>query len=88
MIKQFKHMEQSSGSRAAAFIGIIGGMVRYIHLITIGDVMAINKLVEPAITAAICGFMGVLGKQLYKWSVQVLKLHISPWVKTFFKSKK
>ena len=80
-------MDHLSGSRTAAIIGIIGGMARYIHLVVIGDAIALNKLVEPAITAAICGFMGILGKQLYKWSASAMRLYVTPWIKSFFNKK-
>lgn len=81
-------MEHSSGKWTAAIMGIIGGMAKYIHLILIGDVVALNKLIEPAITAAICGFMGVLGKQLYKWATQAMRLYIRPWLKSLLTKKR
>jgi gamma-glutamyltranspeptidase len=88
MQKLHFNMEQHSGKWTAAVVGIIGGMAKYIHLLVIGDVMAINKLIEPAITAALCGFMGVLGKQLYKWAAQVVRFHVNPWIKQIFTRKK
>jgi hypothetical protein len=88
MEKLVLKMEQQGGKWTAPIVGVIGGMAKYIHLLTIGDVMAINKYIEPAATAALCAFAGMLGKQLYKWISLLVKVHINPWVKSLFNKKR
>lgn len=75
-------MEQNNSKWLAALLGIVGGMAKYIHLAVIGNIEFLNKLVEPAVTAALCGFMGVFGKQLFKWSTLLIREYVKPWLKS------
>jgi hypothetical protein len=56
---------ESVDNRIAFITGVVAGLYQFllnIHLPT--DFW--SKLIEAAITAAVCGFVGVLGKELYK----------------------
>lgn len=72
----------SSNNGLAFFSGIIGGIIQFfmnIHL----NVDFWPKLVEAAITAGVCGFLGIAGKEIFVLGRDAMK----EWLKER-KSKK
>lgn len=63
-------------SKLGFFAGIVGGIYQYymnIHL----DIDFWSKLLESAVTAGICGFVGVAGKEIFA----VLKTSIVEYIR-------
>lgn len=77
------HNENQSTNNPLAFIsGVVGGIVQYfmnIHL----NIDFWSKLLESAITAGVCGFVGIAGKEIFV----VLKESILDYFKSPKKKK-
>lgn len=66
----------NADNKLSVLFGIVGGMAQYllnIHLPT--DFL--SKLMESAITAAVCGIAGIAGKELFK----VLRASLTEYIK-------
>lgn len=55
---------EQADNRIAFVFGIIGGVWQFILNIHL-PVDFLSKLVEGAVTAGVCGFAGIIGKELY-----------------------
>jgi hypothetical protein len=73
----------SANNKIAALFGITGGMFQFRLNIKV-PVDFWSKLGEAGITAAFCGFLGVLGKELYK----VLRNSVVAYFRSFKKEKR
>lgn len=56
---------ETTDNRFAFVLGIIGGVWQFILNIHL-PVDFLSKLVEGAVTAGVCGFAGIMGKELFK----------------------
>lgn len=71
----------------AIIFGGSAGMVRYIHLYLMFDTTALTRMIEPAITAAVCAFAAMLGKEMYRWVKSAYIKFFIPWYQKFLKRK-
>ena len=78
-------MELINSKWLAAILGIIGGMTKYVHMLLNGQIQLLDITIQPMIMAALCGFAGVLGKQLYKWVATACRQYVAPWLKSKLK---
>lgn len=56
---------QNGDNKVAYTLGLIGGICQWMMNIQLPTDFW-SKLFESAITAAVCGFVGIAGKELYK----------------------
>lgn len=70
------------------FIGIIGGMARYTHLVLMFDTTVLTRMIEPVCTGILCVFGSLLAKDMYKWIKAAYFKTILPWAKSLFTRKK
>lgn len=65
-------MEHNYDKWIGFFSGLAGGFIKFINAPLL-EATFIGKLAEAGVTALVCGFLGIAGKNLYMWIAKKLK---------------